>query len=85
MTTTLITPNSVQMNPSEVNPHVQTTQIMTVAKATGAFQKAEEKAKSDSVNISKEALRMSNKLQDVDDEPKEDSTPEPEDDLQEKV
>jgi hypothetical protein len=85
MTTTLITPNSVQMNPADVNPHAQTAQIMTVAKATGAFQKAEEKAKSDSVNISKEALRMAKKSQDIDDEPKEDSEPEPEADLQEKV
>ncbi len=85
MTTTLITPNSVQMNPSDVNPHAQTAQILTVAKVTDAFQKAQEKAKSDSVNISKEALRMANKSQDVDDEPQEDSAPGPEDDLQEKV
>ncbi len=85
MTTTLFTPNSVQMNPADVNPHAQTAQIMTVAKAANAFQKAEEKAKSDSVNISKEALRMSSESKDVDDKPKKDSETGPEEDLQEKV
>lgn len=85
MSTTLFTPNSVQMNPTDVNPHAQIAQIMTVAKATNAFQKAEERAKSDSVNISKEALRMAKESLDVDDEPKDDSAPVPEEDLQEKI
>ena len=72
MSTPQITPNSVLMNPAEVNPHAQTAQLMTVAKAKDAFQKAEEKVKSDSVNISKEALSMAKDAQQLADEPEYD-------------
>ncbi|GAM11851.1 hypothetical protein OR1_04170 [Geobacter sp. OR-1] len=68
MSTPQITANSVLMNPAEVNPHAQTAQIMTVSKAKDAFLRAEEKAKSDSVNISKEALMMSKEAQELEDE-----------------
>jgi hypothetical protein len=73
------------MNPAEVNPHAQTAQIMTVAKAKDAFLKAEEKAKSDSVNISKEALRMSKEAQDIEDEAEYDRRRKAEEDRQEQV
>lgn len=69
MSTPQITANSVLMTPAEVNPHAQTAQILTVAKATDAFHKAEEKSKSDSVNISKEALRKAKEADDLHDEP----------------
>lgn len=68
MTTPQITPNSVMMNPAEVNPHAQAAQIMTVAKAKSAFLKSEEKMKSDSVNISEEALRMAKNAEGLDED-----------------
>jgi hypothetical protein len=80
MSTPQITPNSVLMNPAEINPHAQTAQVMTVAKAKDAFQKAEEKLKSDSVNISKEALRMAREAQGLTDEPEYDRRDEEEKD-----
>lgn len=58
MTIPQISPSTVLMNPAEVTPQAQIAQIFTVAKAKDAFDKDEEKKKSDSVNISKEALRM---------------------------
>jgi len=82
MSTPQITPNSVLMNPAEVNPHAQTAQILTVAKAKDAFLKAEERAKSDSVNISKEAIRMAKDAQGFEDEPElERKGKEPEDEI----
>jgi hypothetical protein len=68
------------MNPAEINPHAQTSQVMSVAKVKDAFQKAEEKLKSDSVNISKEALRMAREAQGFTDEPEYDSKDEEEQD-----
>ena len=67
-TTPLVTPNSVLMNPAEVNPHAQVAQILTVGKAKEAFVKEERKAKSDSVTISEEALRKAKDAESMQDE-----------------
>lgn len=71
MTTPQISATTVLMNPAEVSSHAQTAQIMTVAKAKDAFTKAEEKAKSDSVNISREAIRMAKDAQETANEPED--------------
>lgn len=57
MATSQITPNTVLMNPTELNPQAHAAQALTAMKATNAFKKAEDRLKSDAVNISEEALR----------------------------
>jgi hypothetical protein len=50
-----ISPNSVVVNPTEINPHVQVAQSATVAKSAVKTDKAIEKTKTDSVTISRQA------------------------------
>jgi len=58
MTIAQISPNTVLMNPTEVNPQAQVAQGSTVSKVAKEIKKSEEKAKSDAVNISNQALKM---------------------------
>jgi len=58
MTIAQISPNTVLMNPTEVNPQAQLAQGSTVTKVAKEIKKSEEKAKSDAVNISNQALKM---------------------------
>jgi len=58
MTIAQISPNTVLMNPTEVNPQAQVAQGSTVTKVAKDIKKSEEKAKSDAVNLSNQALKM---------------------------
>ncbi|MBI5655382.1 MAG: hypothetical protein GJT30_01290 [Geobacter sp.] len=58
MTIAQISPNTVLLNPTEVNPQAQLAQGSTVTKVAKDIKKSEEKAKSDAVNISNQALKM---------------------------
>ncbi|TWJ13307.1 hypothetical protein [Geobacter argillaceus] len=58
-----ISPNSVVVNPTELNPHVQVAQSATVAKSAAKADKAIEKTKTDSVTISRQAATMAARVQ----------------------
>ena len=58
-----ISPNSVVVNPTEINPHVQVAQSATVAKSAAKTDKAIEKTKTDSVTISRQAATMAARVQ----------------------
>lgn len=81
MSTQLISPNTVLINPAEVNPQAQAAQALSAMKATNAFKKAEERTKSDSVNISEEALRKSKEAEGHTDETEVNFGEEPEEKL----
>ncbi len=57
-----ISANSVLATPADLNPPAQTVQNSTVVKADEAVQKAEVESKTDSVTISKQALRKASEL-----------------------
>jgi hypothetical protein len=76
-----ISPNTVLMNPTDLNPQAHAAQALTVMRATNAFKKAEDKSKSDSVNISEEALRKSKEAEGHTDETEVNFGEEPEEKL----
>jgi hypothetical protein len=81
MSTQQISPNTVLMNPAELNPQAHAAQALTAMKATNAFKKAEDKSRSDSVNISEEALRKAKEAEGYTDETEVNFGEEPEEKL----
>lgn len=81
MSTQQISPNTVLMNPAELTPQAHAAQALAVMKATNAFKKAEDKTRSDSVNISEEALRKAKEAEEQTDDTEVNFGEEPEEKL----